>query len=221
MNSLSEENYLKAIYILNHDEGSSASTNQIADKMNTKASSVTVMLKKLKEKELVNYQKYQSTKLTDKGKKVAISVIRKHRLWEHFLVNKLDFNWDQVHDIAEQLEHIRSEELTNRLEALLDYPSFDPHGDPIPDKNGVIPKRVESNLSHCKEDKEVEIVGVTDHSTDFYNYLQDKDINLGSKVKIESINPFDSSLEININDHKKAFISKEVAENLLVKHLDS
>lgn len=217
MPSLSEENYLKAIYALNHEDGISASTNQIAERMNTKASSVSVMLKKLKEKDLVNYQKYHSTELTEKGKKVAISIIRKHRLWEHFLVNKLNFNWDEVHDIAEQLEHIKSEELTNRLEALLDFPNFDPHGDPIPDKNGIFPERANFTLDRCKKNESVEIIGVTDHSSEFYKYLESKDLKIGSIVKIQTTNSFDITLEVDSNKSDMAFITNEVAKNLIIK----
>lgn len=216
MPSLSEENYLKAIYALNHEENNVASTNLIAERMNTKASSVTVMLKKLKEKELVDYKKYQSTQLTEKGKAVAISIIRKHRLWETFLVNKLNFNWDEVHDIAEQLEHINSIELTNRLEAHLDYPLFDPHGDPIPDKSGNFPERNQSTLNLCTQNQKATIIGVNDHSSEFYNYLQTKGIKIGSMVSIIDVNSFDSSMEINVDGKNQTSISNEVAKNLVI-----
>jgi len=138
MFTLSEENYLKAIYHLENDSKGDISTNAIAVKMKTKPSSATDMVQKLAEKKVVSYQKYKGTFLTKKGKLIATNVIRKHRLWEVFLVEKLNFQWDEVHDIAEQLEHIKSDELIKRLDAFLDYPDFDPHGDPIPDINGII-----------------------------------------------------------------------------------
>jgi len=138
MFSQAEENYLKAIYALQNELGMAINTNLIAKKINTKASSVTDMIKKLSVKKLLTYKKYQGVQLTDKGKKVALKVIRKHRLWEYFLVKKLNYRWDEVHEIAEQLEHIKSETLIDNLETFLKYPKFDPHGDPIPDKDGNI-----------------------------------------------------------------------------------
>src|SRR5690606_9923498 len=135
--SFAEENYLKAIYALEEDEHLPASTNEIAKRINAKASSVTDMLKKLSDKSLVSYQKYQPASLTDEGRKIALNVIRKHRLWEYFLVEKLNFGWEEVHEIAEQLEHIKSTKLTDKLDEFLNFPKFDPHGDPIPDKKGI------------------------------------------------------------------------------------
>lgn len=213
MPSLTEENYLKAIYFLQHDPESKVTTNAIAQKMETKASSVSDMLKRLKEKELIHYKKYQAVSLTPVGQKVAISIIRKHRLWEYFLVEKLHFGWDEVHDLAEQLEHIESVELTNRLEKFLNYPKSDPHGDPIPDRNGKFPLELRELLSGRKAGEQVKIIGVKDHSTEFLNYLDQLTIRLGSDIKVLAINPFDQSLEIEVN--KRALhISNEVARNL-------
>ncbi|MDZ7612318.1 MAG: metal-dependent transcriptional regulator [Flavobacteriaceae bacterium] len=146
MFSPSEENYLKAIYALQCDQGSPISTNLISEKICTKASSVTDMLKKLSAKNLVDYQKYQGVFLTDQGMKHALKVLRKHRLWEFFLVEKLNYKWEEVHVIAEQLEHINSESLVDNLDAFLGYPKFDPHGDPIPDKNGILSLSELNNL---------------------------------------------------------------------------
>jgi DtxR family Mn-dependent transcriptional regulator len=222
MPSLSEENYLKAIFVLNRQQTGSASTNAIAHRMNTKASSVTVMLKKLSQQKLVDYQKYQAAELTESGKKVAISVIRKHRLWEYFLVKKLDFNWDEVHDIAEQLEHIQSTELTDRLEKFLGYPTLDPHGDPIPDKKGNFPNRLTTTLSDGKEGEKQVVIGVKDHSSAFFNYLKSQQINLGSAFVIKKINEFDQSMEIELSgDKQNRAISHEVAKNLYVKHAEN
>src|SRR3984885_5178673 len=135
MNTFTEENYLKAIYHLSHESGS-VSTNQIAAALNTKAASVTDMLKKLADKALINYEKYQGVTLTSAGQKIALHIIRKHRLWEYFLVEKLNFKWDEVHEMAEEMEHISSVELIDRLDKFMDYPKHDPHGDPIPDSDG-------------------------------------------------------------------------------------
>lgn len=217
MPSQTEENYLKAIFVLNEEEEVKASTNAIAEKMDTKASSVTDMLKRLKEKGLIHYKKYQAVHLTIEGEKIAVSIIRKHRLWEHFLVEKLDFEWDEVHDIAEQLEHIQSKQLTNRLDTFLGHPIMDPHGDPIPDKDGNFPMKLSTTLSEGKKNKKYIIIGVRDHSTPFFNHLKALDIELGVSVKILDINSFDQSMEILINDTNKASISQQVANNLYVK----
>jgi DtxR family Mn-dependent transcriptional regulator len=160
MFTLAEENYLKAIFHLENDNKAEVSTNAIAIKMNTKPSSATDMVQKLAEKKVVSYQKYKGAFLTKKGKKIAANVIRKHRLWEVFLVEKLNFQWDEVHDIAEQLEHIKSDELIERLDKFLDQPNFDPHGDPIPDKNGLIKPSDKKLLSELKENEKGICVGV-------------------------------------------------------------
>lgn len=217
MPSLTEENYLKAIFVLNEEKELKASTNAIAEKMETKASSVTDMLKRLKEKELVHYKKYQAVKLTKAGEKVAVSIIRKHRLWEYFLVEKLHFGWDEVHDIAEQLEHIQSSQLTDRLEKFLDYPTMDPHGDPIPDKEGEFPMKLSMTLADADFDKTYIVVGVKDHSTSFFNHLKQIQIDLGTHIKVHAISEFDRSMDVSIKGGLKAVISSEVAKNLFIK----
>ncbi len=221
MFSQAEENYLKAIYSLGGINGTEVNTNLIAEKLNTKASSVTDMLKKLAEKELVIYKKYQGVQLSDKGKKVAVSIIRKHRLWEAFLVDKLNFSWDEVHDIAEQLEHIKSERLINRLEAFLGYPTVDPHGDPIPDKDGNITRRKKVKLSTLQENQETILLGVKDSSDDFLRYLNKKQIAIGDSIKVLSVEPFDNSMLIAINNNNKHTITETVANNLLVKEVEN
>ena len=219
MLSQAEENYLKAIYSLDTESKSVVSTNLIANKIQTKASSVTDMIKKLSEKELVKYKKYQGVRLSDNGRKIATSIVRKHRLWECFLVDKLNFSWDEVHDIAEQLEHIQSEALINSLDAFLEFPSFDPHGDPIPDKDGYIYKRNKVELSTLDPQDETVLLGVKDSSDEFLKYLNKKNIAIGNVIKVLNIELFDKSMEIQINDSQIS-ITEQVAKNLLVKEIE-
>ena len=214
--TFSEENYLKTIYHLTIISDSEISTNAIAEKMETKASSVTDMLKKLAEKDLVNYKKYQGVSLTEQGKIAAKMIVRKHRLWEVFLVDKLDFSWDEVHDIAEQLEHIKSEKLINKLDDFLGNPTEDPHGDPIPDANGQIVKIEKQLLSELHEYQAGICVGVKDTSSEFLKYLDKQGIALGSKIEIIGKESFDLSLKIKV-DERDLSISNKIASNLFVK----
>lgn len=214
--TLSEENYLKAIYHLTTLSGAEVSTNAIAEKMETKASSVTDMLRKLAEKDLIHYKKYQGVSLTDQGKMAAKMIVRKHRLWEVFLVEKLDFSWDAVHDIAEQLEHIQSERLIDKLDDFLGNPTEDPHGDPIPDRQGRLPKIDKQLLSELGEGRKGVCVGVKDTSTKFLQYLDKQGIALGTAISVLGREAFDGSLRISING-KEASISGKVAANLYVK----
>lgn len=214
--TLSEENYLKAIYHLSSLEASEVSTNAIAEMMDTKASSVTDMLKKLAEKDLVLYKKYQGVYLTAEGKLRAMMIVRKHRLWEVFLVEKLAFSWDEVHDIAEELEHIKSEQLINRLDDFLGNPTEDPHGDPIPDGKGQIVKVDKVLLSDLKENQSGICVGVKDSSSEFLKYLDRQQIALGSKIKVVGKEAFDLSITIHI-DEKEKIISNKIAANLYIK----
>lgn len=215
--SFTEENYLKIIYKLSAETDADISTNAVAELTQTKAASVSDMLRKLSEKHLVNYQKYQGVRLTEAGEQVALKVIRKHRLWEVFLVEKLGFNWDEVHDIAEQLEHIDSEELVEKLDEFLEHPKFDPHGDPIPDPNGRMPKLTYQNLSEVKQGEHVLMMGVSEHSSAFLQYVAKLGISLGSELYILEINDFDKSLSVQIAQSNPQFMSHEVAKNLLVK----
>ncbi|WP_053990005.1 metal-dependent transcriptional regulator [Mangrovimonas sp. TPBH4] len=216
MLSLSEENYLKAIYHLGKFGAVSVSTSAVAQQMDTKASSVTDMIKKLSEKDLVSYRKYQGAKLTNEGRKIAASVVRKHRLWEVFLVEHLNFSWDEVHDVAEQLEHIKSEKLINQLDAFLEFPTHDPHGDPIPDKDGQIKKTEKVLLSQIQESETCMCIGVKDTSKDFLKYLDKHRIALGTSFKVLSKESFDESMTIEVNAVPLS-ISKAVSNNLYVK----
>lgn len=214
--SQTEENYLKAIFSLSIAISKAISTNSIAEKLNTKASSVTDMVKKLAEKKLIDYKKYQGVSLTQEGKYIAVKIIRKHRLWEVFLVKHLDFSWDEVHEVAEQLEHVKSTKLTKQLDAYLDFPTHDPHGDPIPDENGNIAHHTEVMLSSIEEGKECIVMGVKDSSTSFLKYLDSSNIKLGSSIKTLNKEDFDNSMQIEIAD-KKLSISHLIAKNLFVK----
>lgn len=221
MHSFTEENYLKAIYKLVEQQGNTVTTNAIAKEMNTKAASVTDMLKKLAEKKLIHYQKYQGVALNEKGEKVALSIIRKHRLWEMFLVEKLNFKWDEVHDVAEQLEHINSDKLIEQLDKFLNFPKTDPHGDPIPDARGKLKSSKSTPLSKFFKNDQCTVTGVIDHHPDFLRYLDDTGISLGDEIIIKEIIPFDRSFQIVINTQYTRFISKQIAENILVQKINS
>jgi len=216
MRTSSEEDYLKAIYALSiNDKG--ASTNALANHLNMKASSITDMLKKLSDKGWVNYEKYKGASLNVDGKIIALSIVRKHRLWETFLVNKLNFKWDEVHEIAEQLEHIKSNELVDRLDDFLGNPKFDPHGDPIPNKdNQITDSRKRSYLSEVEINKDVIIIGVKDSSAQLLQYLERENMILGKNITVLEIHGFDKSLRISINS-KELNISERVAQNVLVQ----
>jgi DtxR family transcriptional regulator, Mn-dependent transcriptional regulator len=214
--TVSEENYIKVIYHLSLVSPKGVNTNAIAGMLETKASSVTEMLKKLSDKNLLIYQKYQGVNLTESGLLTAKMIVRKHRLWEVFLVEKLHFSWDEVHEIAEELEHIKSEKLINKLDEFLNFPAFDPHGDPIPDENGDIKKVEKLLLSEAKINIDYQCVGVKDTSVAFLQYLDKQKISLGSKMKIISKEDFDASQTIQLGD-KTLVISNKIAENIFIK----
>lgn len=218
MFSLSEENYLKAIFHLETAYKSGVSTNALAEEMQTKASSVTDMVKRLSDKDLVNYKKYQGVKLSQAGKKAAIEVIRKHRLWEVFLVEKLGFNWDEVHEVAEQLEHIKSEKLTNELDKFLEFPKRDPHGDPIPDAQGNFSVANRVLLADLKIGEVAICVGVKDSSAEFLQYLDKNNISLGKEIEVVEKEDFDKSMLIKM-EGKKLMISNQISTNLYIKTL--
>ena len=219
MNSSSIENYLKAIFSLTEGTNQKeASTSSIADYLDTKSSSVTDMLQKLDKKGLIIYTKYKGANLTDKGRKISVNIIRKHRLWEVFLVEKLGFKWDQIHDIAEQMEHIQSDELTDRLDHFLDHPKFDPHGDPIPDKEGNIKNHSSAvNLYDLEKGKSGIIVGVNDSSDDFLRYLEKHELSLGTPIKVVERFEFDHSLSIAISSGSSLSLSAQAAKNIIVR----
>lgn len=216
--SQTEENYLKAIFSISLSLNKAVSTNAIAEKLKTKASSVTDMIKKLSEKNLVDYKKYQGVLLTEKGKKIAVKIIRKHRLWEVFLVKYLDFSWDEVHEVAEQLEHVKSTKLTQELDRYLEYPTHDPHGDPIPDENGKIAHHSDTMLSSIKEKQACIVMGVKDSSTSFLKYLDNANIKLGSVVNVIEKVAFDDSMRIEIQGAQLS-ISHQISKNLFVKKI--
>ena len=213
-----EENYLKSIYSIEVSNSKNVSTTLLSKKMRTKASSVTDMIKKLADKDLVDYEKYKGVSLTKSGKTIAVKIVRKHRLWEVFLVNKLDYNWDEVHEIAEQLEHIKSYSLIDKLDKYLEFPTHDPHGDPIPDKDGNIEHHKNVMLSSIQIGDSCVVIGVKDSSTSFLKFLDNSNIRLGSTIKINSIEDFDHSMNIESSNNSFS-ISHQISKNLFVKKL--
>ena len=215
MLTFSEENHLKSIFHLSSDLELGVSTNSIADNLNTKASSVTEMLKKLNDKNLIVYKKYHGAQLTEKGRKTALNIIRKHRLWEVFLVDKLNFKWDEVHEIAEQLEHIQSKKLTNELDKFLNFPTKDPHGDPIPNPAGFIKFTSKLKLSDLNIGETGKFIGVKDSSSTFLKYLDKRQISLGCNIKVLHQEEFDQSLHVGLDDTNLT-ISIKTASNLYI-----
>jgi DtxR family Mn-dependent transcriptional regulator len=215
--SFTEENYLKAIFKLAGQTEGNVSTNAIAEALQTKASSVTDMMKKLGEKNLVNHTRYQGVRLTEAGKMCALDIVRKHRLWEVFLVERLGLGWEEVHDMAEQLEHTSSPKLYEYLDRFLNHPRFDPHGDPIPDQTGKMERRSQISLLDVEAGVTHEVEGVTDHLPDFLQYLQAINLMPGSTVTVTRRFAFDGSAGIRIGDSHEVIISRHVAAHILVK----
>jgi DtxR family Mn-dependent transcriptional regulator len=215
--SITEENYLKAIFLHSNFQSNNAlvNTNTLSQTLCTTAGSVTDMLKKLSDKELINYVPYKGVNLTEVGKKIAIFTIRKQRLWEYFLVTKLKFSWDKVHEIAEQLEHIDSEELIEKLDEYLGFPEYDPHGDPIPNSMGEFPQRQTMLLSEINSNRKVIIAGVLTHNADFLKLLDRLGMCIGSELEIIEKIPFDDSFLINLKG-KEVIISRSITHNILV-----
>ncbi|NMM50029.1 metal-dependent transcriptional regulator [Marinigracilibium pacificum] len=216
MLSYTEENYLKAIYHLSAGGEQEVSTNSIADSLHTKAASVSDMLKKLSIKNLVEYRRYKGVNVSEEGKKEALKIIRKHRLWEVFLVNHLKFKWDEVHDVAEQLEHIKSPLLIKRLDEFLGFPSFDPHGDPIPDEFGVIKDKAKIMLKDLDQGCEAVVVAVSDDNPAFLQYCSKLGISIGTPLKALEKLEFDQSMQLLLDGEIKINVSKEVSENIWV-----
>ncbi len=215
MLSFTEENYLKAIYHLSDGGTKAVLTNELAESLATKAASVTDMIKKLSLKNVISYEKYYGVKITKQGKTQALAIIRKHRLWETFLVKKLNFNWDEVHEVAEQLEHIQSTLLIEKLDEFLDYPSIDPHGEPIPDKNGKIKIQASVILSDMLPGYKGNIVAVKDSDSNLLKYLDKIGATPGKKIKLIGKEEYDDSLEIEL-ETTKVSISKIVSLKILV-----
>jgi DtxR family Mn-dependent transcriptional regulator len=216
MITLAEENYLKAILSISLNKDGKVSTNAIANEIGTSAASVSDMLKKLQEKKFIKYEKYKGVELSESGQNKAINILRKHRLWETFLVNKLGFNWSEVHDVAEQLEHIQSAELIDRLDIFLEHPKFDPHGEPIPTKEGEIPSINTTPLNELQVNTKGKIMGVSLDEKDFLDYLTKLNINIGTEIILLEKISFDKSLSIKIANTKQ-HISNDVAKHLLIK----
>lgn len=218
--SVSKEDHLKAIFHLQQEQGL-VTTNALAAALRTRPASVTDMLKKLKEQKLLIYERYKGFKLTNEGKKAAVQIIRKHRLWEHFLVKKLQFGWDEVHEIAEELEHISSRELIDRLDAFLGFPETDPHGDPIPDSQGRIQVRRQLSLSELPLNKMAQVSGIASQTSEMLELLQYNHIGLGTRLEIRKKFPFDNSLEIKVRNRPPVTLSAQVAKNVMVKDDES
>ncbi|MCF8276708.1 MAG: metal-dependent transcriptional regulator [Flavobacteriales bacterium] len=215
--SFTEENYLKAIYKLSRKSEKGVSTNALAERMETKASSVTDMIKKLATKKLVDYQKYQGVTLTKKGQKIAVDIIRKHRLWEVFLVEHLGFGWDEVHEVAEELEHINSDTLIERLDVFLGRPKYDPHGGPIPDSEGNFPAPARVKLDELEVGKRTKVMGITEHSEAFLAHLKKLGLELGAEFTLKERHDFDRSIEIQLGG-KTIQLSQDVAKNIFVAY---
>lgn len=215
--SSSKENYLKAIFHLQEKDGL-VTTNDLAAELSTRPASVTDMLKKLKAQKLLLYEKYKGFKLSQEGRKVAIQIIRKHRLWEFFLVEKLKFGWEEVHEIAEELEHISSRKLIDRLDEFLDFPKTDPHGDPIPDANGIMISRNDISLMDLKGSQTVRVTNISDQSPEMLDLLRHKNIALGSCLEVRKRFAVDNSMEIRVRNHAPVTISEHVAKNIFVQN---
>ncbi len=216
--SIAEENYIKSIFHLQQlsDE---VSTNALANHLNTKAASVTDMLKKLQAKNLLNYNPYKGFRLSREGNKAALMIIRRHRLWESFLVDKLHFNWEEVHEVAEELEHVRSKKLIDKLDEFLGYPKFDPHGDPIPDSNGKIDEIKQVPLSHLPLNKQAVITSVLNQSSELLSFLSSRNIAIGTMLEVKRKLPFDNSVEIKFKNRQSLNISEQVANAIQVNPL--
>ena len=217
MQTLSEENYLKIIYNLYQQGPAKITPTAIAEALGNNPASVVDMIKKLVEKELLQYEKSKGVKLTDHGRHIAISIVRKHRLWEAFLLDKLGYGWDEVHDIAEQLEHVHHPELADRLDKFLGFPQYDPHGDPIPKANGEAAITYKTLLAEIEDGTSCTVVAVKDTSSHFLQYLKKLDIGIGTAIRLVEKIPFDNSMIIIIGNSDKTTVSKVFADNLLVE----
>lgn len=215
--STSEENYIKAIYRLQRQDGT-VTTNELANELKTKPASVTDMMKKLKTKKLLHYQPYQGFRLTQDGSKVALGIIRRHRLWEFFLAEKLNFTWDEVHAVAEDLEHVSSKKLIDKLDEFLGFPRVDPHGDPIPDANGKIEVSKKILLTELPLNAAATVSNVKNQSSSILELLEHKNISIGTRIEVKKRFEFDESLEIKIGRQPAFTISKQLAENIFVKY---
>jgi DtxR family Mn-dependent transcriptional regulator len=216
--STSEENYIKAIYHLQGDDVT-VTTNELARELKTKPASVTDMMKKLKTKKLLHYQPYQGFRLSNEGSKVALGIIRRHRLWEYFLAEKLKFSWDEVHAIAEHMEHVSSKKLIDKLDEFLGFPRVDPHGDPIPDANGKIETSKQVCITELALNKPALVSHVSDQSREILELLKHKNISIGTRVEVKKRFDFDHSMEIKIRQQQPFNISEQLAKNIFVSYV--
>lgn len=216
MPSVIKENYLKALHYINQNY-KEVSLTELGKAMDVSKPTVNDMVKKLKANGWVEYEKYKPLKLTDAGKKAAALVIRKHRLSEVFLHNIMGFGWEEVHEIAEELEHIKSEQFFDRMDELLGFPKFDPHGSPIPDKEGNFNNPEYILLAQCEVDSKVQLKGLRDSSSEFLNFLNNKNLKLGAEITIHQIEPFDKSMTVSFGKHKNMVLSHSVSSRLLVE----
>jgi DtxR family transcriptional regulator, Mn-dependent transcriptional regulator len=216
--STSEENYIKAIFHLQQSAAGTVTTNELANELRTKPASVTDMMKKLKVKKLLHYQPYQGFRLSQEGNKVALGIIRRHRLWEYFLAEKLKFTWDEVHEVAEHLEHVSNKKLIDKLDEFLGFPRVDPHGDPIPDQDGKIETARQVCLMDLPLNKQAIVSHVSDQSTEILELLKHKNIGIGTKLEVKKKFNFDNSMEIKIGRQSLFNISEQLAKNIFVKY---
>jgi len=217
MNTFSEENYLKSIFRLSQmPGGKKISTSAIAESLGNNPASVVDMIRKLSDKQLIEYDKKKGVKLTPQGQKDAIQIVRKHRLWEVFLLEKLGYRWDEIHDIAEELEHIKHHDLADRLESFLEYPEYDPHGDPIPKANGKMAKSFSASLADGKVGNTYRVAAVRDTSSSFLQYLHKLEISIGTQIRLIEQITFDQSLVISINNAEPTTVSSKFGENILI-----
>ncbi len=216
--SVAEENYIKSIYHL-QQSFESVTTNALADHVKTKPASVTDMLKKLQQKNLLNYNPYKGFKLSKEGNKAALNIIRRHRLWESFLVNQLQFSWEEIHEVAEQLEHVTSRKLVDKLDAFLGFPKFDPHGDPIPDSNGKINQQAQMPLTELPLNTIAVITSVQNQSSDLLAFLSNRNMHIGTKLEIKQKLSFDNSIELKIKNRQSFHVSEQVANAINVNPL--
>jgi DtxR family Mn-dependent transcriptional regulator len=216
MHTLTEENYLKAIFRISQNADVKITPTAIAEMLKNNPASVIDMIKKLSDKKLIDYDKREGVKLTESGLNDAIQIVRKHRLWEVFLLEKLNYNWDEIHDIAEELEHIQDDTLADRLDKFLGFPEYDPHGDPIPKANGKVPKSFSVTLANVKDGATCRVAAVKDTSSTFLQYLLKLNIGIGTSIRLVEKIPFDNSLVISIGGKEKTTVSQKFGENILV-----
>lgn len=218
MTSPTVENYLKALYSLTNEKGE-ASISELSEHLEVSKPTVNSMVKSLQQQGWVQYEKYKPIKLTEKGRRAGALIIRRHRLTEMFLVEKMGFGWEEVHEIAEQVEHIQAPVFFDRMDELMEYPKVDPHGSPIPDKEGHVIRQDYKKLSACKIGDEVSLIALNQSSKEFLEFLDGRGISLNLKMRIKSVEPFDQSMVVSYAGHPSETLSQKVCERLLVSRI--